>query len=220
MTEPRARGGCGLAAAGLGGFVLGAGSVLLIVWATLREPARETPTAPVASPTTTAAPAVPRDRGRPHGPEPAAVPPPADLTQRDLLLPVQGVARTALTDNFHDPRGERTHEALDIMAPRGTPVMATDDGKIAKIFTSERGGLTLYQFDPTETYTYYYAHLDRYGQGLVEGGAVRRGQVLGYVGTTGNAGRDSPHLHFAIFRVGPEKRWWEGTPINPFPLFR
>ncbi len=229
MSDEKPRSGCGLAAAGLGGFLLGALSVLLIVWATLREPAHDGAPAPETAPPATAAPAAPvapkTQAALPplaghHGPEPVSVPPPAELTQRDLLLPVQGVEHEALSDNFHDLRGDRTHEALDIMAPRGTPVLAVDDGKIAKIFNSERGGLTIYQFDPAGTYTYYYAHLDRYAPGLKEGAAVRRGQVLGYVGSTGNAGEDSPHLHFAIFRMGPEKRWWEGTPINPFPLFR
>jgi len=229
VSDEKPRSGCGLAAAGLGGFALGALSVLLIVWATLREPARDAVPAPgTASPATAApaAPAAPKTQAAlpplagHHGPEPVGVPPPAELARRDLLLPVPGMEREALSDNFHDLRGDRSHEALDIMAPRGTPVLAVDDGKIAKLFNSERGGLTIYQFDPTGTYTYYYAHLDRYAPGLKEGAAVRRAQVLGYVGTTGNAGEDSPHLHFAIFRLGPEKRWWEGTPINPFPLFR
>ena len=220
MSEGKPRSGRGVAAAGLGGFVLGAGSVVLLVWATLPPPTREAAPAPFSSSLATAARAVPPSRSGTHGPEPVGVLPSADLAERNLLMPVQGAAPTALSDNFYDARGGRAHEALDIMAPRGTPVLAVDDGTIAKLFDSEYGGLTIYHFDPTETYTYYYAHLDRYAPGLVEGDSVRRGQVLGYVGTTGNASPDSPHLHFAVFRLGPEKRWWKGTPINPFPLFR
>ena len=105
-----------------------------------------------------------------------------------------------------------------MLAPRNTPVLAVEDGKIAKLFTSKQGGLTIYQFDPTETYAYYYAHLERYADGLKEGMVLRRGQVVGYVGTSGNAYRAGPHLHFAIFRLTPEKRWWDGAPINPFPV--
>jgi murein DD-endopeptidase MepM/ murein hydrolase activator NlpD len=124
-----------------------------------------------------------------------------------------------LTDTFTDARSEgRSHEALDIMAPRGVPVLATADGKVVKLFTSVRGGLTIYEFDPTETYAYYYAHLDRYEPGLAEGQAVKRGDVIGYVGSTGDASPEAPHLHFAIFVLTPEKQWWKGTAINPYPL--
>jgi len=135
-----------------------------------------------------------------------------------LLLPVQGVAASDLRDTFGDGRdgGQRGHEAIDIPAPRGTPVLAVDDGRIAKLFLSQPGGITIYQFDPAGRLAYYYAHLDRYTEGLAQGQAVRRGSVLGYVGSTGNASPDAPHLHFAIFRLGPEKQWWKGEPINPF----
>ena len=135
-----------------------------------------------------------------------------------LLLPVQGVAASDLRDTFDDGRDgdTRGHEAIDIMAARGTPVLAVDDGRIARLFLSEPGGITVYQFDPSGQFAYYYAHLDRYADGLAEGQTVRRGAVLGYVGTTGNASPDAPHLHFALFRLGPEKQWWKGEPINPF----
>ncbi|MDB5867846.1 MAG: peptidase [Polaromonas sp.] len=135
-----------------------------------------------------------------------------------LLLPVQGMAASDLRDTFADSRdGERRgHEAIDIPAPRGTPVLAVDDGRIAKLFLSQPGGITIYQFDATGQFAYYYAHLDRYGQGLAEGQTVRRGAVIGYVGASGNASPDAPHLHFAIFRLGPEKQWWKGEPLNPF----
>lgn len=135
-----------------------------------------------------------------------------------LLLPVQGVAASDLRDTFDDGRDgdKRGHEAIDIIAPRGTPVLAANDGRIAKLFLSEPGGITVYQFDPSGQFAYYYAHLDRYADGLAEGQTVRRGAVLGYVGTSGNASPDAPHLHFALFRLGPEKQWWKGEPINPF----
>lgn len=136
-----------------------------------------------------------------------------------LLVPVEGVAYSQLTDTFDQPRGqERHHEALDIMAPQGTPVRAAGDGKVAKLFDSKAGGVTLYQFDPAEQYAYYYAHLDRYADGLKEGMQLKRGDVLGYVGVSGNADPNAPHLHFAVFALTPEKQWWKGTPVNPYPL--
>jgi peptidoglycan LD-endopeptidase LytH len=141
------------------------------------------------------------------------------LARRDLLIPVQGVKGTRLTDTFNDSRAlGRRHDAIDIMAPRGTDVRAVDDGTIAKLFTSKAGGLTIYQFDPTEMFSYYYAHLDRYAPGLAERQSVRRGQLLGYVGSTGNASERAPHLHFAIARLGTDRAWWKGDPINPYPL--
>ncbi|MGZ5035447.1 MAG: M23 family metallopeptidase [Usitatibacter sp.] len=136
---------------------------------------------------------------------------------RGLIIPVKGVARAQLRDNFDEGRPGHRHEALDIMAPRGTPVLAADDGRVAKLFRSLAGGITLYQFDPGEKYAYYYAHLERYADGLREGMTVRRGQVLGYVGTTGNATPGAPHLHFTIFKLGPAKQWWKGTAVDPFP---
>lgn len=143
-----------------------------------------------------------------HTPAPAA-----------LLIPVSGIPAEQLDDSFADGRGgTRVHEAIDIMAPTGTPVVAAADGRIVKLFTSVPGGLTIYQFDPGETLAYYYAHLQRYADGLVEGQEVRRGDVIGYVGSTGNADPSAPHLHFAIFMLGPEKNWWQGTAVNPYPL--
>ncbi|MGE4242653.1 MAG: M23 family metallopeptidase [Ramlibacter sp.] len=147
----------------------------------------------------------------------AATDGPALLAARTLRVPVDGVAPAALTDTYDQGRGERRHEALDIMAPRGTRVVAVDDGRIAKLFTSVPGGLTIYHFDPAGNLAYYYAHLDRYADGLKEGMTVRRGDTLGYVGTSGNARMDAPHLHFAVFRLGPEKQWWKGQPVNPYP---
>ena len=136
-----------------------------------------------------------------------------------LLVPVEGVKAAQLSDNFDQPRGtERHHEALDIMATTGTKVIAVADGKVVKLFTSKPGGLTVYQFDPSEKYAYYYAHLDRYADGLKEGAPIKRGDLIGYVGATGNANPAAPHLHFAVVELTPEKQWWKGTPINPFPL--
>jgi len=105
------------------------------------------------------------------------------------------------------------------MAPRGTPVLAVSDGQIKKLFVSKPGGLTIYQYDSNERYCYYYAHLDRYADGLKEGMRVRQGDLIGYVGSTGNADPNAPHLHFAILELGPAKEWWRDTlPINPYPL--
>ena len=143
-----------------------------------------------------------------------------NLRRRNLEIPVEGVDDDDLRDTFADSRGARAHEALDIMAARNTPVVAVEDGRIAKLFSSKAGGLTVYQFDPSETFSYYYAHLDRYAPGLKDGQTVKRGQVIGYVGTTGNAAPDAPHLHFAIFRLTPERQWWKGEPINPYPVLQ
>jgi murein DD-endopeptidase MepM/ murein hydrolase activator NlpD len=142
----------------------------------------------------------------------------ADLRRRHLEIPVRGVERTALMDSFSEARAEGRHEAIDILVPRNTPVIAVEDGTIAKLFQSKAGGTTIYQFDPTSTYAYYYAHLERYADRLREGLAVRRGDLIGYVGTSGNAPKNTPHLHFAIFKLGDDKRWWQGTAINPFDV--
>ncbi len=146
----------------------------------------------------------------------------AMIRRRGLEFPVEGVDRKELRDTFSDTRGQgRSHEALDIMAPRGTPVRAVEDGRIAKLFESRGGGgLTIYQFDPSETFCYYYAHLDGYALGIREGQTVRGGQVIGYVGSTGNASPDAPHLHFTIFQLTPERKWWKGEPLNPYPVFK
>lgn len=142
------------------------------------------------------------------------------LRDRNLELPVYGVKERDLRDTFFDKRGARAHEALDIMAARGTPVLAADAGHIEKLFNSKAGGLTIYQFDPSALFTYYYAHLDGYARNLHEGDRVQRGDVIGYVGSTGNAAEDAPHLHFAIFRLTPERQWWKGEPINPYQILR
>ena len=161
-------------------------------------------------------PAVPMPSAPPTDATTAAVEPPA------LSMPVQGLLGESLRDTYADQRsgGARVHEALDLMAPRGTPVLAVDDGVITKLFLSKPGGITIYQFDPSRRFAYYYAHLDSYAAGLVEGQAVRRGDLLGYVGSSGNADTAAPHLHFALFRLDAERRWWTGVAINPFPYLR
>jgi murein DD-endopeptidase MepM/ murein hydrolase activator NlpD len=167
-------------------------------------------------------PAVPTEPAIPaRTPEAVPADPEPLLKGRKIALPIAGLKAESVHDTFDAARGggDRRHEAADIMAPRGTPVLAVDDGIIQKLFSSKPGGLTIYQFDGAEQYCYYYAHLDGYAPGLKEGMLVRRGDTIGFVGTSGNADPDSPHLHFAIFKLGPEKRWWEGNrPVNPYPI--
>ncbi|WP_294989597.1 M23 family metallopeptidase [uncultured Stenotrophomonas sp.] len=140
---------------------------------------------------------------------------------RGLLLPVRGVLASQLRDTFTDARSEgRVHDAIDIMADAGTPVLAVADGTVEKLFDSERGGLTIYQFEPSGRWCYYYAHLQRYADGLAEKQSIKRGQVIGYVGSTGNASAEAPHLHFEVHMLGPEKQWWKGESINPYPLLK
>ena len=175
-------------------------------------PAAITPAAAIAKPAAVASNSAP-----PSAPAmtlPAAVPAPSGL-----IVPVSGIRADQLLNTFDDARGgERVHEALDIMAAAGTPVVAVADGQIEKLFTSDAGGLTIYQFEPSGRLAYYYAHLQAYAPGLHEKQAVKQGELIGYVGSTGNASPEAPHLHFAVFELGPEKQWWKGTPRNPYPL--
>ncbi len=138
-----------------------------------------------------------------------------------LIIPVAGVKREQLLDTFADARSEgRIHDAIDIPAPAGTPVLAAAEGENIKLFQSERGGITIYQLSTNRKLVFYYAHLERYADGLVEGKFVKQGEVIGYVGDTGNAGAGNFHLHFSIAIVADPKRYWEGTNINPYPLLR
>jgi peptidoglycan LD-endopeptidase LytH len=147
--------------------------------------------------------------------------PPSFVGQLNLIIPVSGVRPEQLIDTFADSRSEgRLHDAIDIPAPAETPVLAAADGKILKLFQSERGGTTIYQLGPNEELVFYYAHLSRYADGLAEGNVVRQGDVIAYVGDTGNAGPGNYHLHFSIAAVSDPKRYWEGTNINPYPLLR
>jgi murein DD-endopeptidase MepM/ murein hydrolase activator NlpD len=141
----------------------------------------------------------------------------AVLAARGLLVPVAGVSPSELRDSFAEQRGKKAHEAIDIPAARATPVVAVDDGRVVKLFHSVPGGLTIYQADMADEFIYYYALLGSYVDGLRVGDGVRRGDVLGYVGSTGNAAPAAPHLHFAIMRLPPGKEWWKGTAINPLP---
>jgi len=144
------------------------------------------------------------------------------LRRRDLRLPIDDVDVERLKGMFAESRdgGGHAHEAVDILAPRNTPVHAVDNGTVEKLFTSKAGGLTIYQFDPDSQFCYYYAHLERYARGLHEGQQIARGEVIGYVGTSGNAPAQTPHLHFAIFELGPDRHWWKGRPIDPYLILR
>jgi len=146
----------------------------------------------------------------------------AELGRHHLQLPIEGADEDAMEGGFGERRGggNRSHEAADILAPRHTPVRAVEGGRIAKLFFSKAGGTTIYQFDPTERFCYYYAHLDRYADGLREGQEVSAGDVIGYVGTSGNAPPNTPHLHFAIFELTDARRWWEGRPLDPYLVYR
>ncbi|MGH9323643.1 MAG: M23 family metallopeptidase, partial [Vicinamibacteria bacterium] len=137
-----------------------------------------------------------------------------------ILLPVRGVSLGELADSFRDARdgGRRTHGAIDIEAPWGTPVVASTDGTVHRLFASERGGLSVYHLDADSRRCYYYGHLSRYAGGLREGDPIVRGDVLGYVGATGNATEDNPHLHFAVYDVGSDRSCFTGTPVNPYSL--
>ena len=141
------------------------------------------------------------------------------LATRNLLIPLVGKSASDLRDNFDQGRSEgRQHNALDIMAPQGTHVLATADGVVTRLFLSEKGGITLYQLDASGRYVYYYAHLMSYADGIVEGKQLRRGETIAYVGDTGNAGAGNYHLHFAISKVSSTRRWSGGDPINPYPF--
>lgn len=162
-------------------------------------------------------------------PTPIAVPSPTPeprttanfVGQVELIIPVAGVKPDQLIDTFDEARTEgRLHDAIDIIAPAGTPVLAATDGKILRLFQSERGGTTIYQLSRDEKTVYYYAHLERYADNLTEGSMVRQGDVIAYVGDTGNAGAGNYHLHFSMAAVSDPKRYWEGTNINPYPLLR
>jgi peptidoglycan LD-endopeptidase LytH len=165
----------------------------------------------------------------PEPTQPATIPvsgdeefdPITELRRRALRLPLDGANAAMMQGGFAAlRRGEpRGHEAVDLLAPRNALVRAVEDGKIAKLFFSRAGGNTVYQFDPSERFCYYYAHLDHYADGLRDGQLVAKGEVIGYVGTTGNARPDTPHLHFAILELGDDKRWWHGTAIDPYLVF-
>ena len=196
----------------------------------LRPPSQDAerlPT-PAASPTPTATPTpTPAPEASPTpGPPGQAQAPPGDpasaLAAMRLLIPVEGLRPDQLQDTFKDSRSEgRVHDAIDIVAPRGTPVVAAADGRIVKLFKSVKGGITFYQLAAAdEHYVLYYAHLERYADGLAEGHFARRGETVGYVGDSGNATPGNTHLHFQIYRVADPKSFWAGENLNPYPLLR
>jgi murein DD-endopeptidase MepM/ murein hydrolase activator NlpD len=214
------------------GFAAGMATLAVGLWSTghltgyRQEVAMAAPSQPLPAFTTAPVP-------RPAGPEPVLPELPATsapapkgsahqlaIDPPHLSMPLANVDPHKLTSTFSQARNGHMHDALDIMAPRGTPVFAVAEGNVVKLFTSKQGGLTVYQFDDSRTWCYYYAHLDRYEGGLKEGVLLRQGDVLGYVGSTGDASPEAPHLHFAVFRLGPEKQWWKGTAIDPLPLFK
>lgn len=153
---------------------------------------------------------------------PTSAPPatPAELSdlRKSLHLPVQGITRAQLRDTYAEARAGRAHDALDIPAARGTPVLSATSGRVLRLFNSKAGGLMVYATDASERFILLYGHLDRYADGLADGKQLERGQVIGYVGTTGNAPIGTPHLHFAILRGQPNVSWWAGAPVNPYPL--
>lgn len=151
---------------------------------------------------------------------PVALKSPVHAATSGLAIPVQGIAPSQLTDTFTDSRAEgRLHDAIDIMAARGTPVLAAAPGRVEKLFLSRDGGTTVYERSLDGSRIYYYAHLDAYAPGLREGMALRRGQAIGTVGSTGNANPEAPHLHFAVMATSPEAHWWDkAEPLNPYPL--
>ena len=211
------------------GFAAGVVCLAVVLWSTGGlgpAHALAAPRVPEAISFTQPLPVAPRVQlpDAPPLPSRAATPPiPAVLDGRaspSLGMPVAGVDPRKLHSNFSQMRGDHAHEALDIMAPRGTEVRAVAEGNVVKLFTSKPGGLTVYQFDDSRSWCYYYAHLDGYAPGLKEGMRLRQGEVLGYVGSTGDASPAAPHLHFAVFQLGPEKHWWQGTAVDPLPLLQ
>lgn len=168
-----------------------------------------------ASDTTRAAPASPVPGERPD----SAVSEPSTPSTAGLIIPVQGIGRDQLQDTFNDARSEgREHNAIDIMAAKGTPVLAAADGKLLRLFNSEKGGKTLYQLAGDGRTVLYYAHLDNYATGLQQDAPLKQGQVIGYVGDTGNSTPGNYHLHFAMWTVEDPTKFWDGPSINPYPL--
>ena len=185
-------------------------------------PARTT--APVVGPIAGGAPLDTSGRSAPPSPKnDGTTPRPSDEELRwlaaSLIVPVQGVKTSELRDSFTEARGggTRSHEALDIPAPRGTPVLSAANGTLRRLFTSKDGGLMIYASDASDRFILMYAHLDRYADGMADGIPLKQGQVIGYVGTTGNAPPELPHLHFALAR-GDGAHWWKGVSIDPYPL--
>jgi peptidoglycan LD-endopeptidase LytH len=137
-----------------------------------------------------------------------------------LIIPVQGISAADLRDSYTAPRGTRVHNALDILAPRGTPVVSAVEGRVLRLHDSKAGGLMVYAADASDRFILMYGHLDRYADDLRPGMQLKQGQIIGYVGTTGNAPKGTPHLHFVVSRGRPSVSWWRGTPVNPYTLLK
>lgn len=177
--------------------------------------------APVSRPSAPSAPSAPPNRPASADALSAGVTE-ADLEAlwaRQLMVPVAGLQPGQLRDDYDARRGARAYLALDLLAPKGTPVVAADDGRIGRLGTTPVGGNIIYATDPDDRFVYYYAHLDKHARGLSVGDRVKKGDVLGYVGTTGNAPSTAPHLHFQVMRMAAGRAWWDGPPINPWAFF-
>jgi murein DD-endopeptidase MepM/ murein hydrolase activator NlpD len=201
------------------------GSIFLTIGCSQRAPWRVIPSGPVPAPASVSAAGSARQQAQ--GPALSIVAAaPADATAvahlNSLLFPVPGVDSTRLDDTFDEPRdgGVRRHNAIDIMAPRGAAVLSVQDGRVLKLAKNAKGGITVYATDLDEQFVYYYAHLDRYHAGIYAGKPLMRGDTLGFVGTSGNAPANTPHLHFQVMRMPPDHRYWDGEPINPYTLLR
>jgi murein DD-endopeptidase MepM/ murein hydrolase activator NlpD len=210
----------------LASFVAG---VLVDGWLRTYGPPKPVQTAvtPVDAPTP------PSIAAAPPSPAKTAAVPPADAPAisaalgatagpppEGLRMPIDGVSVESLKGGFSEGRTGHAHEAVDIVMPRGTPIHAVTDGTIAKLFFSKAGGITVYQFDQDGRLCYYYAHLERYADGLHDGQHLSKGDVIGYVGTSGNAPPGTPHLHFAVFELNADRRWWQGRPLDPYLVFK
>lgn len=208
------------------------GSGEVVVWSRAASPAKPAEVVPASpSPAANASPPVPSPTSGtgsappiPASPELNPSPPsqPGEVTEpNNLLIPVAGVRSDQLRDTYSESRSEgRVHDAIDIIAPLGTPVLATADGTVVKLFQSERGGTTIYQLSTDKRFVYYYAHLNRYAEGLAEGHFAKQGETIAYVGDSGNAGAGNYHLHFSIAQLSDPKHYWQGVNINPYPLLK
>jgi murein DD-endopeptidase MepM/ murein hydrolase activator NlpD len=143
-----------------------------------------------------------------------------DRSTTRLRVPIDGISIESFKGGFSELRGDHLHEGVDIIVPRGTPIHAVQDGTIAKLFFSQFGGVTIYQFEDDGRLCFYYAHLQRYADGLHDGQHVSQGEVIGYVGTSGNAPPGTPHLHFAISELNADRKWWQGRPLDPYLVFK
>jgi murein DD-endopeptidase MepM/ murein hydrolase activator NlpD len=141
------------------------------------------------------------------------------LRERQIIVPVANAPLNKIENTFDDPRdGGRVHRAVDILAPRGTPILSADDGYVLRLSTSALGGICLYAADAEGRLVYYYAHMDHYHESMADGRRLAKGDTIGFVGTTGNAPKDVPHLHFQVMRMPADGHYWNGEPINPYDV--